>query len=183
MPSELACQAIPSMVPPGNITGYYYIPFANLPWHTSWQELKDHIRTVCSVERVEINDNNTGGHVVLKGRANFDAALGMVVQQHSCQSVWKSTNSTLELLNGGAFNDRALIADGRNADSWVLVMRHMDYPPPSPQSPMATSNATNSSQQPSVLLDNSSPVYSEVSWPSLSAELCIVACTCSHADT
>ncbi|TRX94773.1 hypothetical protein FHL15_004234 [Xylaria flabelliformis] len=142
MPSEPAYQnqqqtpingTISRMAPPGNETGYYYIPIANvshhitdvtrrlsllssntisnitstsqLPWQTSWQELKDHVRTVCSVEHVEINDNN-GGHVILKGRANFDAAF--------------------RLLNGGIFHDRALIADGRNADSWVLVKHHVD---------------------------------------------------------
>ncbi|KAI0398760.1 hypothetical protein F4802DRAFT_123355 [Xylaria palmicola] len=66
---------ISGMAAPGNETGYYYIPIANLPWQTSWQELKDHVRTVCSVEHVQINENGTGGHVALKGQENFDAAL------------------------------------------------------------------------------------------------------------
>lgn len=90
MPSELVYQykqqtpingTISGMAPPGNETGYYYIPIANLPWQTSWQELKDHVRIVCSVEHVEINEDSTSGHVILKGRANFDAAFRMVVQQ------------------------------------------------------------------------------------------------------
>ncbi|KAI0199667.1 hypothetical protein F4808DRAFT_204417 [Astrocystis sublimbata] len=97
---------ISGMVPPGNETGYYYIPIANLPWQTSWQELKDHVRTVCPVERVEISEDSTSGHVVLKGCANFDAAF--------------------RLLNGGIFHDRALIADGRNAYSWVLIKHQVN---------------------------------------------------------
>lgn len=117
MPSELVYQhqqqipingTISGMAPPGNETGYYYIPVANLPWQTSWQELKDHVRSVCSVEHVEINEDSTSGHVVLQGRANFDAAF--------------------RLLNGGVFNDRALIADGRNVDNWVLVKQHVNGP-------------------------------------------------------
>ncbi|GAP89242.1 hypothetical protein SAMD00023353_1200350 [Rosellinia necatrix] len=117
MPSDIVYQhqqqtpingTISGMAPPGNETGYYYVPVANLPWQTSWQELKDHVRTVCSVEHVEINEDSTSGHVVLKGRANFDAAF--------------------RLLNGGIFQDRALIADGRNADNWVLIKQHVDGP-------------------------------------------------------
>ncbi|KAF2970615.1 hypothetical protein GQX73_g2995 [Xylaria multiplex] len=114
MPSEIVYQhqqqtpingAIAGMAPPGSETGYYYIPFANLPWQTSWQELKDHVRTVCSVEHVEINEESTSGHILVKGRANFDAAF--------------------RLLNGGIFHDRALIADGRNPP---VVSRHTATP-------------------------------------------------------
>ncbi|KAI0879264.1 hypothetical protein GGS24DRAFT_235177 [Hypoxylon argillaceum] len=146
MPSELVYQykqqtpingTISGMAPPGNETGYYYIPIANLPWQTSWQELKDHVRIVCSVEHVEINEDSTSGHVILKGRANFDAAF--------------------QLLNGGIFHDRALIADGRNADSWVLVKKHVD----GPQSPISTSHTTTSAQQTGFLPAHSSPGYGE----------------------
>ncbi|KAI0115980.1 hypothetical protein GGR51DRAFT_555854 [Nemania sp. FL0031] len=151
MPSELVYQyqqqtpingTISGMARPGNETGYYYIPIANLPWHTSWQELKDHVRSVCSVEHVEINGDGTGGHVILKGRANFEAAF--------------------RLLNGGVFHDRALIADGRNVDNWVLVKRHVDGPISLPQSPMATTYTPNSGQQTSFLTGHSSG-YGE--WP------------------
>ncbi|KAI1131545.1 hypothetical protein F5Y10DRAFT_286460 [Nemania abortiva] len=152
MPSELVYQhqqqtpingTISGMARPGNETGYYYIPIANLPWHTSWQELKDHVRSVCAVEHVEINGDGTGGHVILKGRANFDAAF--------------------RLLNGGVFHDRALIADGRNADDWVLVKQHVDGPMSLPQSPMATPYTTSSAQQTSLLAGHCSPGYGE--WP------------------
>ncbi|KAJ8131889.1 hypothetical protein O1611_g1740 [Lasiodiplodia mahajangana] len=151
MPSELVYQyqqqtpingTISGMARPGNETGYYYIPIANLPWHTSWQELKDHVRSVCSVEHVEINGDGTGGHVILKGRANFEAAF--------------------RLLNGGVFHDRALIADGRNVDSWVLVKRHVDGPTSMPQSPTATTYTSNSGQQTSFPTGHSSG-YGE--WP------------------
>ncbi|KAI1116086.1 hypothetical protein F5Y14DRAFT_85787 [Nemania sp. NC0429] len=145
MPSELVYQhqqqipingTISGMAPPGNETGYYYIPVANLPWQTSWQELKDHVRTVCSVEHVEINEDSTSGHVVLKGRANFDAAF--------------------RLLNGGVFNDRALIADGRNVDNWVLVKHHVNGPTSSPPR-----YSTISAQQTSFVTTQSPPSYSE----------------------
>ncbi|KAI1743706.1 hypothetical protein F4680DRAFT_354694 [Xylaria scruposa] len=155
MPSELVYQhqqqtpingTISRMAPPGDETGYYYIPIANLPWQTSWQELKDHVRTVCSVEHVEINDNN-GGHVILKGRANFEAAF--------------------RLLNGGIFHDRALIADGRNTDNWVLVKHHADGLLRSPRSSIASRCTTIPTEQASLPMVQSAPGYGE--WPASSA--------------
>ncbi|KAK5629621.1 hypothetical protein RRF57_005336 [Xylaria bambusicola] len=162
MPSEIVYQhqnqtpingTISGMAPPGNETGFYYIPIANLPWQTSWQELKDHVRSVCSVEHVEINEDSTSGHVVLKGRANFDAAFRMV-----------HANSALELLNGGIFQDRALIADGRNVDSWVLIKRHVDGPN---ASTAALRHAAAAAQHTSLPVSPSSPGY--VEWPAVSA--------------
>ncbi|KAI3337097.1 hypothetical protein HD806DRAFT_518053 [Xylariaceae sp. AK1471] len=155
MPSELVYQhqqqtpingTISGMAPPGNETGCYYIPIANLPWQTSWQELKDHVRTVCSVEHVEINEDSTSGHVVLKGRANFDAAF--------------------RLLNGGIFHDRALIADGRNVDSWVLVKQHVYGPTSSSQSPKTSRYTATPAQYTSPLMPQASPGYCE--WPATS---------------
>ncbi|KAI1823043.1 hypothetical protein F4861DRAFT_540351 [Xylaria intraflava] len=155
MPSELPYQlqqtpingTISVIVPPGNETGYYYIPIANLPWQTSWQELKDHVRTVCLVEHVEINEDSTSGHVVLKGRANFDAAF--------------------RLLNGGIFHDRALIADGRNIDGSVLVKHHVDTPTSSPQSPIASRHTRIPTQPISPSTAQSPPSYGD--WPATSA--------------
>ncbi|KAJ3575548.1 hypothetical protein NPX13_g4000 [Xylaria arbuscula] len=153
MPSELVYQhrqtpingTISGMAPPGNETGYYYIPIANLPWQTSWQELKDHVRTVCSVEHVEINEDSTSGHVILKGRANFDAAF--------------------QLLNGGIFHDRALIADGRNVDSWVLIKQHVDGPNASVH-PTALRHTAAPTSHTSLQVAPSSPGY--VEWPAVS---------------
>ncbi|KAI0424048.1 hypothetical protein F5Y09DRAFT_348123 [Xylaria sp. FL1042] len=155
MPSELVYQhqpqtpingTISGLAPPGNETGYYHIPIANLPWQTSWQELKDHVRTVCSVEHVEINEDSTSGHVVLKGRANFDAAF--------------------RLLNGGVFQDRALIADGRNVDSWVLVREHVDSMTASTQSPVALRHIVPPTLRTS--LPMAQPSLGYVEWPAAS---------------
>lgn len=46
-----------------------------LPWQTSWQQLKDHVRTVATAERVEVFNESTSGWVLVRGRENFDAAL------------------------------------------------------------------------------------------------------------
>ncbi|KAI1306354.1 hypothetical protein F5Y03DRAFT_394596 [Xylaria venustula] len=151
MPSELVYQhqqtpingTISGMARPGNETGYYHIPIANLPWQTSWQELKDHVRTVCSVEHVEINEDSTSGHVVLKGRANFDAAF--------------------RLLNGGVFQDRALIADGRNVDDWVLVREHVDGLTAPTLPPVVSRRTTAAAQPTSLMMAQPSPSY--VEWP------------------
>ncbi|KAK7749364.1 hypothetical protein SLS62_008216 [Diatrype stigma] len=72
------------VVPPGSETNQYYIPLSNLPFQTSWQQLKDHVRTVCSsVERVEIFGGSTSGWVLVKGRENFDAAMACMVSPAS----------------------------------------------------------------------------------------------------
>ncbi|CAJ2506161.1 Uu.00g002910.m01.CDS01 [Anthostomella pinea] len=92
---------IQQIVKPGNQTGLYYITVSNLPWSTSWQQLKDHVRTICEVFRVEVFNDSTSGWVCLQGRENFDAAF--------------------RLLNGGVFNGRALFADGKNATEPVWI--------------------------------------------------------------
>ncbi|KAI1502720.1 hypothetical protein F5X99DRAFT_407798 [Biscogniauxia marginata] len=92
---------IQSKVPPGNTTNLYYILVSNLPWQTSWQQLKDHVRNVCPVERVEVFNDSTSGWVSVWGRDNFEVAL--------------------RLLNGGVFNGRALLADGKNATETVMI--------------------------------------------------------------
>ncbi|RYP90459.1 hypothetical protein DL770_003432 [Monosporascus sp. CRB-9-2] len=95
---------------------------------TSWQQLKDHVRTVCSsVERVEVFGGSTSGWVSVHGRENFDAAMG--------------------LLNGGLFNGRYLLADGRNATQATVIKdlnRSLNAPPQtstqhSPSSPAVMS--------------------------------------------
>ncbi|KAI2639729.1 hypothetical protein GGS26DRAFT_587178 [Hypomontagnella submonticulosa] len=92
---------IQTKVPPGNQTNVYYILVSNLPWQTSWQQLKDHVRTVSAVERVEVFNESTSGWVSVRGRENYDAAL--------------------RLLNGGVFNGRALLADGKNAVEPIMI--------------------------------------------------------------
>ncbi|KAH7037672.1 uncharacterized protein B0I36DRAFT_69528 [Microdochium trichocladiopsis] len=88
-------------VPPGSQTNLYHILLSNLPWQTSWQQLKDHVRGVCPVERVEVFNESTTGWVSVRGRDNFEAAFN--------------------LLNGGIFNGRPLFADGKNATAPVMI--------------------------------------------------------------
>ncbi|KFA47021.1 hypothetical protein S40293_09711 [Stachybotrys chartarum IBT 40293] len=81
-------------VGPGDMTGVYYIPLCNLPFGTSWQQLKDFARGVCTVDRVEVFETSTSGWVRVKGEQNFEKA-------------WN-------LLNGGIFGGRCIIASDRN---------------------------------------------------------------------
>ncbi|RYO74770.1 hypothetical protein DL766_007296 [Monosporascus sp. MC13-8B] len=87
--------------------------------------LKDHVRTVCSsVERVEVFGGSTSGWVSVRGRENFDAAMG--------------------LLNGGIFNGRYLFADGRNATQATVIKdlnRSLNAPPPTSAQPSPSSPA------------------------------------------
>ncbi|KAI2472003.1 hypothetical protein F4781DRAFT_45684 [Annulohypoxylon bovei var. microspora] len=99
---------IQTKVSPGNQTNLYYILVSNLPWQTSWQQLKDHARTVCTVDRVEVFNESTSGWVSVRGRDNYDAAL--------------------RLLNGGIFNGRALLADGKNATETIMIREPVGAP-------------------------------------------------------
>ncbi|KAH9898905.1 hypothetical protein F4778DRAFT_175915 [Xylariomycetidae sp. FL2044] len=127
MSSEAHSQQVPingtvqHMVEPGTKTNLYYILISNLPWQTSWQQLKDHVRTVCSVDRVEVFNDSTSGWVCVKGRENFDVAF--------------------QLLNGGIFNDRALCADGKNATDPIMI-KELVGPCASPRSPLTPRHAT-----------------------------------------
>ncbi|KAH8673579.1 hypothetical protein BX600DRAFT_208971 [Xylariales sp. PMI_506] len=112
-------------VRPGDETGLYYILLSNLPWQTSWQQLKDHVRTVCpSVERVEIFNESTTGWVSVRGRENYEAAL--------------------YLLTTKPFNGRPTFADGRNATQEIHIKRLVGIPemlvasPRSPRTPRTT---------------------------------------------
>ncbi|PSS03741.1 hypothetical protein BD289DRAFT_478236 [Coniella lustricola] len=89
------------VVPPGSQTGIYYIPISNLPFNVSWQQMKDYVRQVCEVDHVEIFQRSTSGWVRVRGQENFEAAFSH--------------------LNGKEFNGRAIIAEGKNADSPILV--------------------------------------------------------------
>ncbi|KAI0847966.1 hypothetical protein F5Y00DRAFT_108473 [Daldinia vernicosa] len=109
---------IQTKVSPGNQTNIYYILVSNLPWQTSWQQLKDHVRTVSAVERVEVFNESTSGWVSVRGRENYDAAL--------------------RLLNGGVFNGRALLADGKNATEPIMI-----------REPVGVSATGNSTSKPS----------------------------------
>jgi hypothetical protein len=67
----------------GNETGVYYLIMSNLPWHTSWQKLKDLARNQqpngggTDIDHAYINpDSPTNGWVRVRGRENFFAARG-----------------------------------------------------------------------------------------------------------
>jgi hypothetical protein len=84
-------------VEPGSVTGEYYVMLANvscenssslfqcqaadssyfqLPFRTSWQELKDWVRRGCDVDHVEVFNGSTTGWVRLMGRENYEKAMG-----------------------------------------------------------------------------------------------------------
>ena len=51
---------------PADMDGYLQLPF-----HATWQELKDFVRQVVDVEHVAIFPKSTSGWVKIKGRENF----------------------------------------------------------------------------------------------------------------
>ncbi|KAL2213600.1 hypothetical protein CC79DRAFT_1327504 [Sarocladium strictum] len=61
-------------VGPGDVTGVYYITICNLPFETSWQQLKDWLRPHCEVDHIEVFKTSTSGWVRLRGKRNFDKA-------------------------------------------------------------------------------------------------------------
>lgn len=48
-----------------------------LPLDVTWRTLKDFVRTVCTVDYVEVFPESTSGWVRVEGRENFKAAFGM----------------------------------------------------------------------------------------------------------
>ncbi|KUI65013.1 hypothetical protein VM1G_00164 [Cytospora mali] len=107
------------VVPPGNQTGEYYIPISNLPFNTTWQGLKDHIKPVCTVDHVVIFPKSTSGWVRVKGYQNFKAVFNH--------------------LNGKEYNGRAIIADDRNADKPLKVRDLLVANPPGSTNRSSTS--------------------------------------------
>ncbi|KAF5650404.1 hypothetical protein F52700_374 [Fusarium sp. NRRL 52700] len=105
MPAEATVQAD---VGPGDETGIYYITICNLPFTTSWQELKDWTRTACVVDRIEVFQSSTSGWVRVRGRENFERA-------------WA-------LLNGGVFKGRSIIASDRNRKHSIKI-KELAVPP------------------------------------------------------
>ncbi|RBR22398.1 uncharacterized protein FIESC28_04492 [Fusarium coffeatum] len=112
MPTEATIQAD---VAPGNETGIYYITICNLPFGTSWQQLKDWTRTACVVDHIEVFQGSTSGWVRVKGRENFE-------------------NAWAGLLNGGVFNGRLIVASDKNR-SHSIKIRELVMPPQRTQKP------------------------------------------------
>ncbi|KAF5676748.1 hypothetical protein FHETE_2021 [Fusarium heterosporum] len=113
MPTENTVQAD---VGPGDETGIYYITICNLPFGTSWQQLKDWTRTACVVDHIEVFQSSTSGWVRVRGRENFERAWG--------------------LLNGGVFHGRSIIASDKNRFQSIKI-RELAIPPQGiqPQTP------------------------------------------------
>ncbi|PQE26137.1 Nucleotide-binding alpha-beta plait protein [Rutstroemia sp. NJR-2017a BBW] len=94
-------------VPPGDVTGLYYILVSNLPWNCTWQRLKDFARNqdnegnCIAVEHTKVYAESTCGWITTRGKEDFHKALSH--------------------LQGGMLNGRALCADGRNETEWIEV--------------------------------------------------------------
>lgn len=70
-------------VPPGNATGIFYILVCSLPWNCSGQRLKDFARnqqpdgSCIEIDHAHVyEDGTTSGWVRVKGKENFDQAMG-----------------------------------------------------------------------------------------------------------
>ncbi|PVH82338.1 hypothetical protein DL98DRAFT_530431 [Cadophora sp. DSE1049] len=117
------------IMPPGSKTGVYYIPVGNLPWNTTWKELKDHARnrqpdgTGLAILQANVypGSTSTSGWVSVQGLADFRAAI--------------------EHLNHSAMEDppraaRTLQADDRNETRPVMLGESFSASPsPSRQCP------------------------------------------------
>ncbi|KAK5990287.1 hypothetical protein PT974_08554 [Cladobotryum mycophilum] len=96
--SEMTIQAD---VAPGDKTGIYYITICNLPFGSSWQELKDWLRQACTVDHIELFQTSTSGWVRLRGKDNFEKA-------------WKHINSV-------DFKGRSIIASDKNRTESIKI--------------------------------------------------------------
>ncbi|KAH8663411.1 hypothetical protein BGZ60DRAFT_432572 [Tricladium varicosporioides] len=94
-------------VPPGFLTGLFYIVVSGLPWNTSWQDLKDYSRgplddgSFLTIDCVMVYPGTTDGWVRVWGREEFLKVLAR--------------------LDGGIMKHKGLIADGRNATEWLTL--------------------------------------------------------------
>ncbi|SPO02740.1 uncharacterized protein DNG_05415 [Cephalotrichum gorgonifer] len=94
----------------GNKTGIYHITVSNLPFNTQWTELKDFVRTVCEVDYVEVFNASTHAWVRVLGYEDYCKAF--------------------QLLNGGVFKGRYLVADCRNANEKISIRTLVDVGQP-----------------------------------------------------
>ncbi|KAK0674268.1 hypothetical protein QBC41DRAFT_52391 [Cercophora samala] len=87
-------------VPPGSVTGLYYITIGNFSHSTTWKDLKAFVSQVCEVDYCLTYDP-TAGFVRVKGLDNFEKAY--------------------KFLDGNTLHYRCLQADDRNRDSPTVV--------------------------------------------------------------
>lgn len=106
MPQKMTEFTFQTEVAPGDKTGVYYITICNLPFETSWQQLKDWLRPHCVVDHIEVFNTSTSGWVRVRGRDNFDKA-------------WSR-------LNGGVFHGRSIIASDKNKSEAIKIKELLD---------------------------------------------------------
>ncbi|KAH6714725.1 hypothetical protein BKA61DRAFT_656083 [Leptodontidium sp. MPI-SDFR-AT-0119] len=102
------------VMPPGFMTGVYYIPVANLPWNTSWKRLKDHARNrlpdgsglATLHATVYPGPTSTSGWVSVQGLADFRAAV-----KHMTHSPMEDPPRA----------PRTLLVDGRNETQPIML--------------------------------------------------------------
>ncbi|KAK6219040.1 hypothetical protein LQW54_002542 [Pestalotiopsis sp. IQ-011] len=102
-------------VGPGNQTGLYYILLSNLPWQTSWKQMKDHVRTVCSaVERVEIFNESTSGWTCRRCReASGDSNITSHSKDSTANDAVSGDHATIDV--AGSIEPRS---DYRDNNYW-----------------------------------------------------------------
>lgn len=154
-------------VPPGNQTGFYYIIVAGLPFQCSWQRLKDFARDqqadglYINIDHALVYPESTDGWVRVRGKSDFQRVLAH--------------------LNGGIFDGRSLLADGRNETQWVNLR---DYAiSVSPSRTRNDSTSTNEPMSPSCYqYQDRRPSFSTYSGQDLLVDASAFSPS-SHADT
>ncbi|KAL7911202.1 hypothetical protein GGI35DRAFT_478570 [Trichoderma velutinum] len=101
MPNNVNFTTSLKNVEPGDMTGDYYILFSNLPFNSTWQEVKDWVSASCPVDFVEVFPVSCSGWIRLKGKGNFMIAL--------------------TYMDNEPFKDRCVIVDGRNETECVNI--------------------------------------------------------------
>ncbi|KAL6695954.1 hypothetical protein J3F84DRAFT_319477 [Trichoderma pleuroticola] len=92
-------------VMPGDITGDYYILFSNLPFKSTWRQVRDWVSASCNVDFVEVYPFSSSGWIRLKGRDNFMSAKTFMENE--------------------PFQDRCIIIECRNETESVNIrFRH-----------------------------------------------------------
>ncbi|KAK0380589.1 hypothetical protein CLIM01_02056 [Colletotrichum limetticola] len=91
----------PYLARPGQETGVFYIPIANLPFDTNWRQFKDWLREGCVVDHVQIFGPSTSGWIRVLGQHNFYGACGR--------------------LKEGVFHGRRIMFDDRNMSNPIMI--------------------------------------------------------------
>ncbi|KAL7941709.1 hypothetical protein V8C42DRAFT_175730 [Trichoderma barbatum] len=110
MPNNVNFRTSQQDIEPGDTTGDYYITFCNLPFHSTWQEVKDWVSAQCPVDFVEVFPISCSGWLRLRGKDNFMKASAYMQSER--------------------FKDRVLLIDGRNETEAVKIRVKETKPTP-----------------------------------------------------